>query len=84
MASVVNLGAIQLGSATNNIGFFNGQNIQNAWDSHSPNLSNMGTLMGSFSVEFTCVALFSNIMPIGQPIIDSDIKNNASPSIEGP
>ena len=83
MAAIVNLGFIQVGSVSNDVGVFSGQNIQSGWDSHSPNVSNLGTLMGALSAEFTFVSVMNTWTAIGQPVVDADIKSNG-PMVEGP
>lgn len=84
MAAVVNLGGIQFGGSSNQVGVFSGQNMQNGWDANSPNASVFGALMGQWSVQWSGAAPFYNLMPGGQPVIDNDLKNNASPLLEGP
>jgi hypothetical protein len=84
MAAVVNLGGVQFGGSSNGVGVYNGQNMQNAWDTNSPNTSNLGTIMGQFSLQVNFVALMNNNMPIGQPILDNDFKTNGTPMVEGP
>lgn len=84
MAAVVNLGAVQFGGSSNQVGVFNGQNMQNAWDSNSPNLSATGTLMGQFSAQWSVAAVVNAFMPVGQPVFDNDLKDNGSPQLEGP
>jgi hypothetical protein len=79
MAAVVNLGGIQFGGSSNQVGVYNGQNMQNGWDSNSPNASVLGPLMGQWSFQWAGAAPFLNVMPGGQPTFDNDIKNNASP-----
>ena len=83
MAAFVTVGAIAFGGVSNDVGVFTGQNMQNGWDSHSPNLSVMGVMMGNMDIEWAGLAQLNNAMPIGQPIVDSDIKNNA-PMVQGP
>ncbi len=84
MAAFVTVGGVQFGGSSNQVGVFNGQNMQNGWDSNASNTSLLGTLMGQFSVGFALVAPFINVQPGGQPIFDNDLKNNASPLVEGP
>ncbi len=84
MAAIITVGGIQFGGSTNQVGVFNGQNMQNGWDSNSPNTSVLGSLLGQFSLEFVFAAPFYNIQPGGQPVFDNDLKNNASPLAEGP
>ncbi|MCL6517681.1 hypothetical protein [Alicyclobacillus sp.] len=85
MAAFINLGAVVFGGANSNqVLVASGQNIQNAWDSHSPNLSNLGTVMGSGSLQWVGSAWFNNWMPVGQPITDPDLKNNGNGLLQGP
>lgn len=84
MAGFVNIGGIVYGGSANQVGTFNGQNMMPGWDSHAPNISNLGTLMGQLSLQGTSVAVLNNGMTIGQPIVDQDVKDNASPLAEGP
>ncbi len=84
MAAFVTVGGVQFGGSTSQVGVYNGQNMQNGWDSNSPNTSSLGTLLGQFSVEYAISAPLYNFQPGGQPIFDNDIKHNISPSMEGP
>lgn len=84
MAAIVNLGGVNFGGSSNQVGVFNGQNMQNAWDANASNISSMGTLMGQFSVQYAWVTNVNTWMVSGQPILDNDIKNNGTPMIEGP
>jgi len=84
MAAIVNLGGVSFGGATNQVGVFNGQNMQNAWDSNAGNISVTGTLMGQFSAQYSVISNMNNWMGLGEPIIDNDIKNNGTPMIVGP
>jgi hypothetical protein len=84
MGAIVNVGGIAFGGSSNQVGVFSGQNMQSGWDSNSPNLSTLGTLMGSGSLQYVYIAGSNNWMLIGQPTNDNDLKNNASPLIEGP
>jgi len=84
VAAFVNVGAVQFGGSSNQVSVFNGQNMQNAWDSHSPNVSTTGTAMGQLDMQNTGVAFLNNIMGIGQPIVDPDFKNNGAPMVVGP
>ncbi len=84
MAAVVNIGGLQFGGSSNQVGVYNGQNMQNAWDSNSPSTSATGTLNGMGSTKIVGAAVLYNYALAGQALIDSDIKNNASPAAEGP
>lgn len=84
MSAIVNLGGIQFGGSTNQIGVYNGQNMQNAWDSNSPSMSVGGPLEGMCSTKIIGTAVLYNYSIAGQALFDSDIKNNASPVAEGP
>lgn len=84
MAAFVNVGGIVYGGSSNQVGTYNGQNMQNGWDANSPNLSLFGTMMGPMDVQWSGFSQFNNGMLVGQPTLDSDIKNNASPLAEGP
>ncbi|MCL6547741.1 MAG: hypothetical protein K6T30_02400 [Alicyclobacillus sp.] len=84
MAAIVNLGAVQFGGSSNGVGVFNGQNMQNAWDANSPNISVAGTMYGQAELAWNVWLVMNNWMPVGQPVLDNDIKDNASPQLEGP
>ena len=84
MAAIVNKGFIQFGGSSNQVGVFSGQNMQNGWDSHSPNLSVLGTMLGPFSVQAAAFAQLNNSMLVGQPILSQELKDNASPLFQGP
>ena len=84
MPAFVTIGPLQIGSASNQVGLFSGQNMQNAWDSHSPNVSTMGVMMGQSCTQWTGFAPFYNWMLMGQPLLDSDVKVNYAPLIQGP
>lgn len=84
MAAIVNVGGVQFGGSSNQVGLFNGQNMQNAWNANSGNISNYGTAMGQMSVQYAWVAVMNNWMPVAEPVIDSDFKNNGTPMLEGP
>ncbi len=84
MAAFVSfVGGVQFGGSSNQVGVWSGQNMQNAWDSNSPNTSAMGTLMGQFSAQFGAAPLY-NFQPGGQPVFDNDLKDNVSPQLQGP
>jgi hypothetical protein len=84
MSATVQIGRILIGGAANCVGVFNGQNMQNDWDSHAPNLSAFAGIHGDH-----CMALFQhctlyNSTAIGQPTFDADTKMNQSPMYIGP
>ncbi|WP_026962333.1 hypothetical protein [Alicyclobacillus herbarius] len=84
MAAIVNLGGIVFGGSSNQVGVFSGQNMQNGWDANSPNLSLLGTNYGQFAFEYTMFGALNTWMAVGQPTLDNDLKNNATPMLEGP
>lgn len=84
MAAIVNIGGFQFGGSSNGVGVYSGQNMQNAWDTNSPNTSNFGTQMGQMDVQYSGVAILNDWMFVGQPVFDNDIKSNGAPMIEGP
>jgi hypothetical protein len=74
----VNLQAIEVGSLSNNVGVFSGQNIQNSWDSHTPNMVSFGVVMGDYcSANCKFAGLWSRSYS-GQAMYDSDVKGNSS------
>lgn len=84
MAAVVNLGGVQFGGSSNQVGVFNGQNMQNGWDANSPNTSVLGTMYGQLSWQGTWFAPLYNFAPGNQPTFDNDLKDNVSPLLQGP
>lgn len=84
MGAVVNVGSIFIGSTANATGIFNGQNMQNDWDSHSSNMSTLGTMSGNRSIQASLYTVLWSTAVIGQPVLDQDIKANGSPLIIGP
>lgn len=84
LAAFVNVGGIIFGGSSNQVGSYSGQNMQNGWDSNSPNLSLMGTQMGQMSVQWTAFSQLNSGMVVGQPVFDNDLKDNASPLLQGP
>ncbi|MCI0182935.1 MAG: hypothetical protein OWR52_08300 [Acidibacillus sp.] len=84
MAAFVSVGAFQISSMTNDVGFFYGQNVQNAWDSHSPLQIGAGYVMGNYDFNGTTAILSYTPSVILQPIADTDVKDNFSPSWQGP
>lgn len=83
MPALVSIGMIQIGSASNQVAVFSGQNMQNAWDSNAANISTLGTLMGQYSIEYSRIAVMNNMMRSGQPLIDCDTKLNDAPLMQG-
>lgn len=84
VAAFVSVGAFSIAAMTNDVGFFYGQNVQNAWDSHSPLQFGAGYTMGNWSVNMPMATMTVTPSVIMQPIIDSDVKDDFSPSWEGP
>lgn len=84
MSAMVNIGQVTVGSAANATGVFNGHNMQNDWDSHAPNISSTGGIMGNWSVESSHYALIWNTNNVGQPIADNDYKMNVNRVWIGP
>ncbi len=84
MPAVVNVGGVQFGESAHQVGVYNSQNTQSAWNSNFPEISVLVPLEGIHSFEVAGTAIFYNHMPGGQTLFDSDIKNNASPVWEGP
>jgi len=76
----VQLGLIQTGSWSENTGMFTGQNIQNAWDSHTPTTAAVGPMMGDWNMSFCQRASMHQTAVYGQPIFDQDTKGNAAPT----
>ncbi|MCL6516731.1 hypothetical protein [Alicyclobacillus sp.] len=70
----VQLGGVSSDAVSNNSGVFTGQNIQNAWDSHSPGVSVHGLLMGDSNIATCRSACMWNLSWYGQPIYDMDSK----------
>ncbi|MCL6632042.1 MAG: hypothetical protein K6T63_05350 [Alicyclobacillus herbarius] len=75
----VQLGAIHSGGWIDNVGIFTGQNIQNAWDSHSPTTVAFGVSMGDANRSHCHFAWVQSRSIYGQPIYDGDWKGNHSP-----
>lgn len=84
MAAFVSVGAFSIATMTNDVGFFYGQNVQNAWDSHAPVQMGAGFAMGNWSVNGTAGTLSFSPSGVLQPINDQDVKDNFSPSWQGP
>ena len=84
MAANIQIGGIQIASATNNTGIFSGQNAQSNWDSHSPIVTARGGIFGNHSLGLTGVAVVHTHNLFGQPILDQDVKLNGSPMYIGP
>lgn len=74
----VQLGTIQSGAWSDNVGVFSGQNIQNSWDSHSSDTSAFNGLDGDWNYSSCVVAYTSSRSIYGQPMYDSDAKGNYS------
>lgn len=79
MAAMVSIGTIAIGGSSNCTGIFSGQNMQNNWDSHAPNISSLGTMMGTWNYTNVYLARLDNQSVFNQPIYDQDSKTNASP-----
>lgn len=84
MSASVSIGFIQIGSASNQIGVFSGQNMQNNWDSHAPNSSSVGSVSGNHCLTICQYAVLWNRSEMGQAIFDQDIKLNGSTFAIGP
>lgn len=80
MSALVQIGHVQIGGASNQVGVFDGQNMQIAWDSHSPGVSALGIMMGRYNATSCMHASVLIQTAVGQPIVDNDIKLNASPA----
>lgn len=74
----VQLGAIQSGGWSDNVGIFTGQNIQNSWDSHTTDASACSGIFGDWGRSSCMYAYLTNRSVYGQPIFDADIKGNHS------
>lgn len=83
MPAFVNLGGIQFGGSSNQVGVYSGQNMQNGWDSNSPNLSLFGTAMGQYCWQGSEIAVLNAIAPGTDNVIDNDVKVNGSPLLQG-
>lgn len=84
MAAFVSIGAFQVSTMANDTGFFYGQNVQNAWDSHSPVQMGAGFIMGNYDMNNVAGTFAYSPSGILQPIADQDVKDNFSPSWQGP
>jgi len=84
MSAMVSIGWVNVGAATNGTGVFNGQNMQNDWDSHAPSISSSGDIAGNWGRYFSVYTILWNINEIGQPIVDSDTKMNNNRILIGP
>ncbi len=84
MSASVSIGMIQIGSATNQVGIFSGQNMQNNWDSHAPTISATGDTSGNYNVTICQYAMLWNQSALGQATFDQDAKLNGSPLAIGP
>jgi len=84
MAAQIQIGNIRIGAAANCVGLFNGQNMQDNWDSHAPNISASGGITGDGGYMTTYSTTLWNKMLVGQPLLDADYKSNASPLWIGP
>ncbi|MBX5437292.1 MAG: hypothetical protein IRZ33_08745 [Alicyclobacillaceae bacterium] len=74
----IQLGRIQSGGWSDNVGVFSGQNIQNSWDSHTPSASAYCTLMGDANSASCTVCWMWDASIFSQPTFDSDVKGNLS------
>ncbi|MCL6547739.1 MAG: hypothetical protein K6T30_02390 [Alicyclobacillus sp.] len=79
----VQLGAIQSGGWSDNVGVFSGQNIQNSWDSHTPSASSWGALLGDANTAACLVCWMYDVSLLGQPTFDGDVKGNQSALVIG-
>ena len=84
MTATISIGRIIVGSATNCVGVFNGQNMQNDWDSHAPVTTCIGALTGNHSQSHSVLAYVWTHSVIGQATLDQDWKCNGSPMLIGP
>ncbi len=84
MSANVSIGYIQVGSASNAVGIFSGQNMQNSWDSHSPLMSAMGGLAGSHSMKTCQYVIMLSQSVLGQATFDNDSKLNGTKLWVGP
>lgn len=84
MAALVSIGTISIAGSSNCTGIFNGQNMQNNWDSHAPAMTALGGMMGNWDVKTAYVCRLESQSLLGQPTYDQDIKANASPMWMGP
>ncbi|KYP80862.1 hypothetical protein [Ferroacidibacillus organovorans] len=84
MAAFVSVGAFQVASVANDVGFFYGQNVQNAWDSHAPLQMGAGFTMGNYDLMNNAGIVSNTPAAVLQPINDQDVKDNFSPSWQGP
>jgi hypothetical protein len=81
MAGFVTVVSVEFGGSSNGVGVYNGQNMQNAWDVNSPNVSGGGTTMGQYTIKNEAFIILNNTTGVSQPVVDSDLKGNA-PQIE--
>jgi hypothetical protein len=84
MSANVSIGFIQIGSAANAVGVFNGQNMQNNWDSHTPTLATIGGAFGNHDYMACQYATLSNRSELGQATFDNDTKLNGAKLWIGP
>jgi hypothetical protein len=83
MSANVQIGRILIGGASHCVGVFNGQNMQNDWDSHSPTISSFAGIYGNHSLALFQQCSMYNAAVIGQPTLDQDTKTNQSPMYIG-
>ncbi|MBX5437291.1 MAG: hypothetical protein IRZ33_08740 [Alicyclobacillaceae bacterium] len=84
MSAFVEIGQIWIGGASNGAGLFNGQNMQNDWDSHAPHISAGGVLMGGACVFQSWLTGLWMWTLVGQPLVDQDWKMNGAQMWIGP
>lgn len=77
------LGSIQSGGWSDNVGIFSGQNIQNAWDAHSASTNSVGGQFGDLNLTTCFYSLLSMKTVYSQPTYDNDFKGNNSPMSMG-
>lgn len=84
MPAFVNIGTIAIGGSSNGAGIFSGQNMQNNWDSNSPTISSLGSMMGNRCIKSAYYCVLESESVLSQPLYDQDIKCNLSPMWMGP
>lgn len=81
MAAFIDIGPIKVGGTANSTGIFNGQNIEDNWDSHAPTITVFGGPYGNHTTQYAILVRASVNAVLGQPIFDDDIKANDSPVV---
>lgn len=84
VSAQVEIGRIMLGGASNCVGVFSGQNMQNDWDSHSHGVTSFGGIFGDRCYAFFQQCSLVNTSQTGQILFDHDTKLNQSPMYVGP